>query len=39
MDVSKLEVANVSGKLRVNLRTTLKKLDIWKLAKRINFII
>lgn len=39
MDISKLEVANVSGNLRVNLCTTLKKLDIWKLEKRVNFII
>lgn len=39
MDISKLEVANVSGNLRVTLSTTLKKLDIWKLDKRVNFII
>lgn len=39
MDVSKLKIANVGGNLRVNLRTSLKKLDIWKLEKRINFIV
>lgn len=31
MEIGILEVGNVRGNLRVNLSTTLKKLDIWEL--------